>query len=157
MTRAEWEQLAELMEGWWPGEFADHEQAAYFVVLERFPGEQVAGSVRAVVDTGAEFRPSAPVLVAHCAAREKSLLDAARRALPARPAGRNASKLELAWESDEQPRAVGPHRDCGGMLHEVEPSEARGGGWSPQIVQCERCREVFGRAVTTPEPEEAAF
>lgn len=143
MTRAEWEQLAELMEGWWPGEFADHEQAAYFVVLERFDGGLVAASVKSLVDDGVEWRPAAPTLVVACLAHERGLRSASARALPAQPAGRNAPKLVLGAATTD--RARGPHRECGGMLMEQESEPGSGGLRGPLVVQCERCLETFGQ------------
>lgn len=143
MTDEEWGDLVVLIENWWPGDWSEQRSSAYRLALDRYPAAMLAKVLGNMAEGGEEFRPTVPDLLAALFALERS----ERRRLdpPKEMAGRNAPKLEVAWEDGA--RVVGIHRECRGELMEVTPGEERGKGLAPTIVQCERCLEMFGTRV----------
>ena len=63
MTRAEFAQIAVVLDHCWPGDFTETMEAAYFCVLQDKSAASIEQACRNLVNKGARFRPTPAELV----------------------------------------------------------------------------------------------
>lgn len=59
----EWQQLAGLIEEWWPGEFDEPKANAWRIALDDFDAAEVLGALKMLLARGGTFRPSVAELI----------------------------------------------------------------------------------------------
>lgn len=77
MTDEEWQRIETGLRHWWPGDFTVAAAESYRMILDEFPGNEVAGAIGRLLDQAASqppprFRPSAVDVVAEIRGRAQT-------------------------------------------------------------------------------------
>lgn len=63
ISELQWSAIAALIAEWWPGEFSDDAERAWFIAVEAFDAQHVTDALRALLMRGSRFRPSVAELL----------------------------------------------------------------------------------------------
>lgn len=124
MTRDEFAAAAAVLDGGWPGDFAEPEEAAYHFLLDDFDAEQVLAALRAL--RGCKFRPAASEIVEAITGRSASIptfdemFDEMQRCLGARVPARGSDGRTILY-ADEGERWAARQAAIRGLLAEQHP------------------------------------